>query len=83
VPAYIGASYAWIHDVSRDPPEIQWVSTGSAGGVVDGGFPRADTLWAVGSLFAFLSVEVPGRLESPQRVTDRRRRVFVQHAANT
>ena len=81
MPAYIGASYAWIHDVSRGPPEIHWVSTGSARGVVDRGFPRTDTLWVVGSLFASLSVEVTGRLESPQRVTDRRRRVFVQHAA--
>jgi len=80
VTAYIGPSYAWIHDVSRDPTEIQWVATGSAANVVDRSFPCADALRVVGSLFAYLCIEVDGPTESPRWVTDRRRRAFVQRA---
>ncbi len=49
VTAYIGASYADIHDVSLGPAEIHWVLPGSVARVVDGGFHRADGVRAVGS----------------------------------
>jgi hypothetical protein len=49
VTAYIGASYADIHDVSLGSAGIHWVFVGSADGVIEGGFRRANGVRAVGS----------------------------------
>jgi len=81
VTPYIRARYPSLHDVCRGSAGIQLGLHGLSGTAGDCVFFRSDIIRTAGTQFAYDIARVARPTQSPERVTDGRRRVFVQHAA--